>query len=222
MSTEAGSVWTVVVAAGSGSRFGHSTPKQFVELEGRRVVDWSVAAAAEVSDGIVVVLPSIEDRAFVSPPDATLVEMSVVAGGATRSESVRNGLAAVPATAAVVLVHDAARPAASIALFRRVVDTVREGAQAVVPVVGLVDTVRDTDGEPVDRAKLQAVQTPQGFDAGVLRRAHDTQLEATDDAILVTASGGHVTSVEGERWNIKLTDPTDEVVLASILREAQR
>src|SRR5438132_4449459 len=93
-----GAVWSIVVAAGSGTRFGG--PKQFASLLGRRVLDWSVAAAAAVSDGVVVVLP----------PDR--LEPGAVAGGATRSASVRAGLAAVPTAADVIVVHDAARPVA--------------------------------------------------------------------------------------------------------------
>src|SRR6478672_3763621 len=152
-----GSVWVIVVAAGSGSRFGG--PKQYAPLAGRRVVDWSIDAARSVADGVVLV---------VAPADADAVEPAVdavVVGGATRSDSVRAGLAAVPAGAGVVLVHDGARPMASHALFRSVVDAVLAGADAVVPAVAVVDTVTDHHGVPVDRDELRAVQTPQGFDA---------------------------------------------------------
>ena len=222
MSNEAGPIWTIIVAAGSGSRFGGSSPKQFVEIADRRVIDWSVAVAAEVSDGIVIVLPRSGNDSSAVLSERPLTEMRIAVGGETRSESVRNGLAEVPADAGVVLVHDAARPAASLGLFRRVLEAVRRGAEAVVPVVGVVDTMRHVDGEPVDRAKLQVVQTPQGFDATTLRRAYATQTEATDDATLVAAAGGQITTVEGERWNIKLTQPEDEVVIAALLLEPGR
>ena len=138
-------------------------------------------------------------------------------GGASRSESVRKGLAVVPDNAAIVLVHDAARPVASPALFTSVVAAVAAGAHAVVPVVPVVDTIRTTSGDGVDRAKLQAVQTPQGFAAGALRHAHGTGGEATDDASLVKAVGGTVVVVDGERWNVKVTEPEDAVVVGALL-----
>src|SRR5437868_5102558 len=106
-----GAVWTIVVAAGRGRRFGG--PKQFEPLLGRRVLEWSVAAAEAVSDGVVVVVP--RDR----------LEPGAVAGGATRSASVRAGLAAVPSSAEVIVVHDAARPLAGKELFDRVIEAVR-------------------------------------------------------------------------------------------------
>ncbi|MCU1354565.1 MAG: ispD [Acidimicrobiales bacterium] len=204
-----GTVWAVVVAAGSGSRFGGA--KQYEELAGRRVVDWSIEAARSVADGVVLVLP---------PGDVEQTEPAVdvvVAGGATRSASVRAGLAAVPADAAVVLVHDAARPLASHALFRSVTDAVLAGADAAVPAVAVLDTIRDADGELVDRDRLLAVQTPQGFSASVLRTVHAGAPEATDDASLVAASGGRLRVVQGERWNLKVTEPDDLVVAAALL-----
>ncbi len=201
--------WAVVVAAGSGSRFGGA--KQYEPLAGRRVLDWSVDAARSVADGVVLVVP----------PDAVdEVEPAVdavVAGGATRSESVRAGLAAVPADAAVVLVHDAARPLASHALFRAVADAVLAGVDAVVPVVPVVDTITDLHGVPVDRDALRAVQTPQGFSAGALRAVHATHPEATDDATLVVAAGGRLRQVHGERWNLKITERDDLLVTETLL-----
>ena len=126
---DAAPVWVVIVGAGSGTRFGGA--KQYAPLAGRRVLDWSVDVARSVADGVVLVVP---------PDAADEVEPAVdavVPGGATRSESVRAGLAVVPGEAEVVLVHDAARPLASHALFRAVVDAVLAGADAVVPVVPL-------------------------------------------------------------------------------------
>ena len=204
-------VWVIVVAAGSGARFGG--PKQHAPLAGRRVVDWSIDAARSVADGVVLV---------VAADDADAVEPAVdvvVPGGATRSDSVRAGLAAVPDDAAVVLVHDGARPLASHALFRSVVDAVLAGADAVVPAVAVVDTVTDLHGVPVDRDALRAVQTPQGFQARALRAVHAARPEATDDASLVVAGGGRLRPVQGERWNLKITEPDDLLVAASILEQ---
>lgn len=202
-------VWVVIVAAGSGSRFGGA--KQYATLAGRRVVDWSIDVARTVADGVVLVVPQGDEERPEPAVDA------VAAGGATRSASVRNGLAAVPDDAAVVLVHDGARPLASHALFRSVVDGVLAGADAVVPVVPVVDTITDLHGVPVDRDALRAVQTPQGFAAGPLRTVHASRPEATDDASLVVAAGGRLRTVHGERWNLKITEPDDLVVAEALL-----
>lgn len=206
------SVWAVVVAAGTGHRFGE--PKQFSRLAGHRVVDWSIAALAPSVAGVVVALPPDRPGECVAPPGTELV---TVAGGATRSASVRAALAAVPAAAEIVIVHDAARPLASTDLVARVVAAVEEGADAVVPAVPVVDTIRHRDGGVVDRSALVAVQTPQGFRCRTLRRAHRDDPEATDDATLVEDAGGTVVVVPGESTNLKLTEPTDLVVAEALL-----
>lgn len=203
-------VWTIVVAAGSGSRFGG--PKQHADLGGRSVLERSLAAARVVSDGVVVVVSGSHGEA-----DGVDGADSVVIGGATRSASVANGLAAVPTRADVILVHDAARPLASPSLFERVVAAVRAGADAAVPTVPVVDTIRAVDGGTVDRERLRAVQTPQGFRAAPLRGVHADGGEATDDASLVELAGGRVVLVEGERTNIKITEPTDLAVAAVLV-----
>lgn len=202
-------VWAVVVAAGTGQRFGGA--KQYAPLAGRRVLDWSVDAARSVADGVVLVVSA--DAAEQNEPAVDVV----VVGGATRSASVRAGLAQVPDDAAVVLVHDAARPLASHAVFRAVTDAVLAGADVVVPVVPVVDTMCDDRGAPVDRERLRAVQTPQGFAADTLRRVHQRLPEATDDASLVAASGGRLRHVQGERWNLKITETADLAVAEAIL-----
>lgn len=194
-------MWVIVVAAGQATRFGR--PKQYEPLAGRRVIDWSLDAARSVASGVVVVVPPGAEARPEPGAERT------VAGGATRSASVRAGLAAVPEDATVVLVHDAARPLASAELFARVVDAVRNGADAVVPVVAVADTLRRRAGGVVDRDELVAVQTPQGFRAAALRDAHATGAEATDDASLVEEQGGTVVLVDGDPSNRKITDPAD-------------
>lgn len=202
-----GQVWAIVVAAGAGRRFGSA--KQFEVVAGRRVLDWSLAAAREACDGVVVVLPA--DR----------LEPGTVAGGVTRSGSVRAGLAAVPESAEVVLVHDAARPLATTALFERVVAAVRAGADAAIPVVPVAETVKRVQGdqvvETVDRTSLVTAQTPQAFRADALRRAHKAQPEATDDAGLIEAMGGTVVVVAGDPGNLKITSPDDLIVAAALM-----
>lgn len=195
------SVWAIVVAAGSGSRFGGF--KQYELLGHRLVVDWAVAAARSVADGIVLVAPPGRLRAGQEAVDV------LVPGGATRSASVRAGLAAVPDDAEIVFVHDAARPLASPSLFASVLAAVRDGADGAVPGVAVTDTVKHVrEGTVVttlDRSELVAVQTPQAFRAAALRQAHAGEGEATDDAALVEAIGGRVAVVAGEPANVKLT-----------------
>ena len=207
--TSAPAVWVIVVAAGTGQRFGGA--KQDAPRAGRRVLAWASDRARSVAQGVVLVIPA--DAADEPEPAVD----AVVVGGATRSASVRAGLAAVPLDAAVVLVHDGARPLASHALFRSVVDAVLAGADAAVPVVPVVDTVCDAHGDPVDREDLRAVQTPQGFEGIALRRVHAARPEATDDASLVVSGGGRLRLVHGERWNLKITEPSDLVVAEAIL-----
>jgi len=201
------STWTVVVAAGSGTRFGGD--KQLVDLSGMAVLARAVVSAAAASDGVVVVV-SAERRTEVSGVLSAVggVE-AIVDGGATRSASVRCGLAAVPDDAGVVLVHDGARPLATPGLFRRVADAVLAGADAVVPGVPVTDSLRTAGGGVVARDGVIAVQTPQGFNADSLRAAHAGGGEASDDATLVEASGGTVVVVEGEPANLKITRPAD-------------
>jgi 2-C-methyl-D-erythritol 4-phosphate cytidylyltransferase len=205
-----GSVWAIVVAAGSGSRFG--APKQFEPLGGRRVLDWSLEAARTVANGIVVVLPASVVAAGEPEADA------VAGGGGTRSASVRAGLAHVPGDAEVVVVHDGARPLAGSDLFAAVVAAVRAGADAAVPGVPLADTLRWRTGGVVDRDGLVAVQTPQAFRPAALRAAHEGDPEATDDASLVEAAGGKVVVVDGSPLNLKITNPFDLIVAEALLR----
>jgi 2-C-methyl-D-erythritol 4-phosphate cytidylyltransferase len=202
-----GDTWAIVVAAGSGRRFGGA--KQYERLGDRRVIDWSLATARACSDGVVaVVAEGCDDEAAA---DRT------VTGAATRSGSVRAGLAAVPDQAEVIVVHDAARPLASAQLFADVVGAVRDGADAALPGVPVSDTLRHRDGTLVDREELVAVQTPQAFAADRLRAVHTAEPEATDDASLIQAAGGTVVVVPGEPANRKITDPDDLVVAAALL-----
>lgn len=211
MATPPANVWTIVVAAGSGQRFGGL--KQFTELGGRRMVDWAVEAAAGASDGVILVVPAEQasDPGFDVPRGTT----NIVAGGSTRSESVRRGLAAVPAEAGVICVHDAARPFAGRELFATVIGRVRtDGVDAAIPAIAVPDTIKvvDEDGRVVstpERSMLRAVQTPQAFRAEALRAAHASAPEATDDAAVVEANGGYVVVVDGDADNRKITAAED-------------
>jgi 2-C-methyl-D-erythritol 4-phosphate cytidylyltransferase len=208
--------WAIVVAGGGGERFGGA--KQFAPLGAATVVDWSVATARSACDEVVVVVPADSDW-------QPLAAVCVTAGGATRSDSVRAGLARVPPEVDVVVVHDAARPLASPALFARVIAAVRDGADAAVPGLPIPDTVkRVRDGvvvQTVPRTDLVAVQTPQAFRRDALERAHAGGGVDTDDAALVEAEGGRVVIVEGDPRNLKVT-VADDLALARALLEGER
>jgi len=201
-------VAAIVVAAGAGERFG--ARKQFADVDGRTVAELAVASARSIASQVVLV----------APPDALDQAHGadlVVAGGATRSASVRAGLAVIDADADVVVVHDAARPFASPALFLAVVAALDAlAADGAVPGIAVTDTIKvlAAGEDPVivdtpDRASLVAVQTPQAFVAAVLRRAHEGDPDATDDAALVEAIGARVVVVAGEATNRKITTPED-------------
>ena len=190
-----------MVGGGSGQRYGR--PKQYERLGDERVIDRSRRIAELVSDGVVLVVPAADAE-----------RESGVAGGDSRSASVRAGLLAVPADATIICVHDAARPLASEQLFRRVIEAVDSGADAAIPGVAVADTIKVVDAaghviDTPDRSTLVAVQTPQAFRASVLRAAHAAAGEATDDAALVEAAGGSVVVVSGEANNRKITQPED-------------
>jgi 2-C-methyl-D-erythritol 4-phosphate cytidylyltransferase len=196
-----------VVAGGSGARFGRA--KQYEAIGAKRMIDHSVAVAAAMSTGVVVVVPADDVER-----EAGHFGLAVVAGGVTRSESVRAGLAAVPAEATVICVHDAARPCATRSLYEIVVAAITDGADGAIPGVAVTDTIKVVDATGVvvgtpNRATLVAVQTPQAFRAAALRSAHASGAEGTDDAALVEAAGGLVVVVPGEIDNRKVTHTDD-------------
>jgi 2-C-methyl-D-erythritol 4-phosphate cytidylyltransferase len=201
-----GRVAGLVPAAGAGLRLGGGQPKAWRPLAGRPMVAHAVAMLTEVCDLVVVA----------GPPgaDLRLEGALVVAGGATRAESVRRMLAAVPADVAWVLVHDAARPYAPVAVAEAVLAALRGGERAVVPTLPVTDTVKRVDAagyvvDTPDRYALRAVQTPQGFDRSVLDAAHASAAEATDDAALVEALGVRVLTIDGDVRATKITTPAD-------------
>lgn len=205
--------WAVVVAGGSGSRFGGY--KQFAQLAGRPLVDWSCQAARAACAGVVLVVPAaVVDRYRDQGARA-------VVGGDSRAASVRAGLEALPDGAEVIVVHDAARPLSSPRLWAAVLGAVEAGADGAVPCLAVADTIkqRQDDGRLVtlDRARLLASQTPQAFSAPALRAAHAGGREATDDAALVEAMGGKVVHVDGEVTNLKITTHVDLVLAEALI-----
>ncbi|MGW4241101.1 2-C-methyl-D-erythritol 4-phosphate cytidylyltransferase [Nocardia sp. NPDC004722] len=215
-------VVALVPAAGMGVRLGENKPKAFVHVGGSPMLTRAVQGLIDSGsvDDVVVMVPAelvTETRALLP---VSAVPVHVVPGGAERTDSVRAGLAAAP-EATLVLVHDAARALTPPALITRVVDELRAGARAVVPALPVTDTIKSVDtagavtGTP-DRSGLRAIQTPQGFDAELLRAAYAVGTQATDDAGLVEMLGVTVRTVLGDALAFKITTPLD-LVLADTL-----
>ncbi len=206
-------VAAVLVAAGSGSRLGADVPKAFVAVAGRPLL---VHAAARfcthplVRDVVVAAPAELVESAAGLVPQAR-----VVPGGRTRQESVARSLAVLAEDVDTVLVHDVARAFVPVAVIDRVLAALAAGAVAVVPTLPVADTIRASDGdrlgEVVDRSRLAAVQTPQGFERRLLVAAHETGAgaEATDDAALAEAYGAEVVAVAGASEAFKVTVPLD-------------
>jgi 2-C-methyl-D-erythritol 4-phosphate cytidylyltransferase len=222
----------VIAAAGSGERLGAGGPKALVELGGRPLVAWSLAAlaAAETVSAAVVAAPGDQLERFESALGGVepALPAAVVAGGASRSESVAAALGAVQSD--LVVVHDAARPLAAGELFDAVVSKLAAdaGCDCVLAAAPITDTVKETDGEVVertlDRSRLWGAQTPQAFRAARLREALDAAgslAEATDDAMLVERIGGRVAIHPSPPQNIKVTTPLDLRVAELLLAERE-
>ena len=212
----------IIAAAGSGERFGAAIPKVLIQLGDRTLLEHSISALSSVADHIVVSAPAGYEeqiRALVGD------DITVVTGGATRSESVRLALATIE-KADFVLVHDAARALASRELAARVVAALKAGDVAVIPALPEVDTVKVIDANGYvtstpDRTTLRRVQTPQGFTFSVLKSAHATASDATDDAALVAAAGHKVRVIDGEERALKITTPHDLATALQFMGSAQ-
>jgi 2-C-methyl-D-erythritol 4-phosphate cytidylyltransferase len=220
------SVWAVLAAAGRGERLGSDRPKAFARLGGRPLLAESLERLDESDwiDAIVIAAPPEweEPSILVAEEIAATKVSACVPGGDSRAESVRLALEEVPADAAVVLVHDAARPLLPEAAIERVLAPLSQGWDGAVAAVPLADTVKRVEGERVvetlPREDLVAVQTPQAFLADVLRRAIGGDVsQATDCASLVEAQGGRVKVVEGDPRLRKVTDADDLALVESWL-----
>jgi 2-C-methyl-D-erythritol 4-phosphate cytidylyltransferase len=224
-------VWAVLAAAGSGERLGGDRPKAFAKL-GDRVLLAEPLERLERSDwidAIVIVAPvGWEEPSILLAEELSAGKVSAcVPGGATRTESVRAGVSEVPEEAAVILVHDAARPFLPEDVIERVLTVLGEGWDGAVPGLRVADTIKRTgaDGavvETLDRDGLVAVQTPQAFVASALRRviAGSTQ-DATDCAALVEAGGGRVRVVDGDHRLVKVTTSSDLELVEGLLADAR-
>jgi 2-C-methyl-D-erythritol 4-phosphate cytidylyltransferase len=222
------SVWAVIVAAGRGDRLGLDRPKAFANLRDRPLLAESLERFEESDwiDSIVVAAPADWEE-----PTILLAEelgcgkvVEAVTGGETRAASVRAGLEKVAAAAAVILVHDAARPVVPEDVIERVITALNEGYDGAVPVLPLPDTVKRVDGDQVtgtvDRTGLALAQTPQAFLATTLRAAVESGDDATDCSALVEVGGGRVKAVQGDPRLLKVTEPADLEAVERLLAPA--
>lgn len=215
--SQSGKIFAILPAAGLGVRFGGSTRKQYLTLEGKSLLRHSVDAflATGLFKTIVVCLPPDEIDVIAAQGFGDSVKF--VAGGATRMQSVHNGFLSLDADDNdFVLVHDAVRPLVEADLIGRVAKAL-QSFEAVVPAVPLADTIKEISGNQIlkthDRSRLRAIQTPQGFSCGLLKKVYKSLPSlagvVTDEAMLVEQAGFEVNWIEGNPSNIKVTTPLD-------------
>lgn len=221
----------VIVAAGTGNRFGSDLPKQFCDLCGKPVLAHVIETFSRaVPDATVTLVLSAQGSVWWRDwcADKSIASPDIVIGGSTRSESVYNALKHIIAGGTgpsdMVLIHDGARPLLTSEVIHRVVEATSQTG-AAIPVTPVVDSLRHIEGDssrPVDRSALRAVQTPQGFNLEALYNAYcqalnDGHADFTDDASLIQAFGHEVVMVDGSPYNIKITNPADIVVARALL-----
>ena len=201
----------IIAGAGMGHRLGAEIPKALIQIQGITLLERAFISLSKVVDEIVITAPAGYEEQF-----KAIVGQSaeVVTGGVLRSDSIRVALKALSPSVESVLIHDAARALASSALAARVLDELRSGQSAVIPVLKVIDTIKEIDRDGFvratpDRSSLVAAQTPQGFNRQVLERAHSASDDATDDAALVEAIGVKVKTIEGEISAFKITTKED-------------
>lgn len=221
--------YAVIVAGGKGQRMGTAIPKQFLDLAGKPMLYYSIAAFTDAYPDIEVILVLPEDMlsyaqiiltAFPAP-----VDMIIVPGGATRYHSVKNGLNAIKGNG-IVFVHDGARPLVSKALINRCYKQATEKGNAI-PAIAATDSMRITDGrhtKPIDRDYLRIIQTPQTFRTEIIIPAFQQDYDPafTDEATVLEATGMEVYLTEGDKRNIKVTTPEDMMIAAVMLKDDLR
>jgi 2-C-methyl-D-erythritol 4-phosphate cytidylyltransferase len=228
-------VAAVIVAGGTGERFGSANGKQLAPVLGRPVFAWSIGAfeSVEAIETIVIVCHPeriAEYSAVIGGLDLKTPHV-LVAGGATRQQSVAAGLDAVPPSAEMIIVHDGARPLVTPVVVSDVLDRLAAEPQAAGVIVGhpCVDTLKEVSAGAVvstpDRGRYWSVQTPQAFRAPALREAYDRATRegscGTDDSALVERVGGAVLVIEGPRDNIKVSLPEDLPLVEAVLRQRE-
>ena len=201
----------IIAGAGMGHRLGAEIPKALIQIQGITLLERAFRSLSKVVDEIVITAPEGYEEQF-----KAIVGQSaeVITGGVLRSDSIRVALKALSPSVESVLIHDAARALASSALAARVLGDVQSGQSAVIPVLKVIDTIKEIDRDGFvratpDRSSLVAAQTPQGFNRQVLERAHSASDDATDDAALVEAIGVKVKTIDGEASAFKITTKED-------------
>lgn len=209
-------IFVVIVAGGQGARMGMALPKQFLEINGKPILYHTIAAFAEAlpQAQIVLVLPEAEisKLQMVLQHFAQRIELSVVVGGNTRYDSVKNGLKGLPEDS-IILVHDGVRPFISQRIIQNCIETAINTGSAI-PAIKVVDSMRvlsASGSSPINRDMLRIIQTPQTFKGSILLPAfaQDYQSNFTDEATVVENMGHKITLVEGDKNNIKITTPED-------------
>ena len=219
--------YAIIVAGGSGKRFGSEVPKQFLPLDGKAVLMRTIEKFDKAGAAIVVVLPAEHQQMWIDMcKDSNFpVTHTIATGGKTRFESVKNGIAAIDDLndSDLVAVHDGVRPLASVELINRCYDTAQQSGSAI-PVVNPSDSIRqvmeDGNSKQLLRSSLRAVQTPQTFKAELLQGAYEVEESPlfTDDASVVESAGHQVTLVEGDVTNIKITTPIDMIIAKELIK----
>ena len=219
-------IYNIIVAAGSGSRFGAALPKQYCLMNGRPVLMHTIENMRRALPQSQIVL--VLNRDFVDYWTELCVKYSfispkVVEGGDSRWQSVKNAIDEIPADAQVITVHDGARPIVDSMMVERLISAL-DDAVGAIPVVSVTDSLRqivESGSTPVDRSLYKAVQTPQAFHADKLIEAYSLPFDATftDDASVLAALGYDVALVEGDTYNIKITNPLDIEIAQFYLRQ---
>ena len=212
-------VAVVIPAGGSGERLGAKIPKALVQLGGKTLIEHAVANMAPVAHQIIVAAPMGFEEQFQQLLGS---EVLVITGGQTRTLSVKNALPHISKESEFVLVHDAARALATTELAMRVIDSLRAGEKAVIPGLEVVDTIKRVDADnyvtkTMDRSKLRGIQTPQGFTRKLLKKAHTSSDDVTDDAGLVEDRGVNVKVIQGEVRALKITTMHDLAIAERML-----
>jgi 2-C-methyl-D-erythritol 4-phosphate cytidylyltransferase len=217
-------LYVVIVAGGSGTRMGAEIPKQFLELAGRPVLMHTIERfrAFDESIEIITVLPENQLRSWIDLQKkySFTIPQTIVKGGSTRFYSVRNGLKFVN-TPGLVAIHDGVRPFVSLDTIRRCFSTAEQLGNAI-PSISPVESLRivtDTGNRPVNRLQVKQIQTPQVFNAGLIKKAYlqDYRPEYSDDATVLESMGEQINLIEGNRENIKITNPEDLLISGALL-----
>jgi 2-C-methyl-D-erythritol 4-phosphate cytidylyltransferase len=217
-------LYAIIVAGGTGKRMGAEIPKQFLELGGRPLLMHTIERFREYNSSteIITVLPEDQIRHWIElqAKYSFTVPQTLVKGGSTRFQSVRNGLDFVE-TPGLVAIHDGVRPFVSMATIGRCFETAARLGNAI-PAIPPTDSLRlmtEDSSSALDRLKVRLIQTPQVFKTGIIKEAYnqDYRPEFTDDAVVVEGTGVKINIVEGNRENIKITNPEDLLISSAFL-----